>query len=65
MVGEWSIAVDDCMPFLNARYVDVGQCDHIDLRHDDPYWQAHLRCVYMFVCAYVLFIPNYSVSRVM
>ena len=42
--GEWSIAVDDCMPFLNARFEDVGQCDHIDLRKDDPYWQNHLRC---------------------
>lgn len=43
MVGEFSIAIDDCMPFLNARFEDVGQCDHINLRQNDQYWQNHLR----------------------
>jgi len=43
IIGEFSLAVDDCMPFLNARFEDVGQCDHLDLRIGSSYWQEHTR----------------------
>jgi hypothetical protein len=43
MVGEFSLAVDDCMPFLNARYEDVGQCDHLQLRIGSKYWEEHTK----------------------
>jgi hypothetical protein len=31
------------MPFLNARFQDVGQCDHLNLRIGSEYWMEHTR----------------------
>ena len=41
MVGEFSIAVDNCMPFLDSRYKDYGQCQDIGSRLTSPWWKRH------------------------
>jgi hypothetical protein len=52
-VGEFSLAVDDCMPYLNARFEDVGQCNHLQERTSSSYWKTHttsfaMRQIYTF-----------------
>jgi len=48
MVGEWSIAVDDCINIIRGAGVsiqtrDFGQCKHLAERVGDPWWIAHYR----------------------
>ena len=43
MVGEFSLAIDNCMPFLDARYVDFGQCRDIASRLQSPWWDRHIK----------------------
>lgn len=43
LVGEWSIAIDDCMPYLNARFQNVGQCDRLYMRINSTYWKEKYR----------------------
>ena len=42
LVGEWSVAIDDCMPYLNARFQNVGQCDRLYMRNNS-YWREKYR----------------------
>eukprot|EP01041_Mallomonas_annulata_P000167 gene167-286_t len=32
LVGEWSLAIDNCMPRLDVRFEDVGQCKYLHHR---------------------------------
>ena len=43
LVGEFSIAIDDCMPYLNAQHQNYGQCDNINLRINSSWWDAHIQ----------------------
>lgn len=43
MVGEFSLAIDNCMPFLDARFKNYGQCDHIKDRFTSPWWFHHIK----------------------
>jgi len=48
MVGEWSLAVDDCISIIRGAGVsiqtrDFGQCKHLAERVGDPWWIAHYR----------------------
>jgi hypothetical protein len=42
-VGEFSIAIDNCMPHLDARYADYGQCRDIASRLESPWWVRHIK----------------------
>jgi hypothetical protein len=42
LVGEFSLAIDDCMPHVNARFEDVGQCNHLALRNSSKFWDQHM-----------------------
>jgi hypothetical protein len=42
MVGEFSLAIDNCMPHLDSRYADFGQCRDIASRLDSPWWKDHI-----------------------
>jgi len=42
-VGEWSLAIDDCMKYLrgaghSVQFFDYGQCKHLQERVGDPWW---------------------------
>ena len=39
VVGEWSMAIDDCMPYLNARFQNIGQCNRMNDRLNSTYWK--------------------------
>lgn len=47
--GEWSLATDQCMPYLQGstthanQFQDVGQCNNIDLRVGDAWWNNHTK----------------------
>jgi hypothetical protein len=43
MVGEFSLAIDNCMPHLDARYADYGQCKSVGERLDSPWWDRHIK----------------------
>jgi hypothetical protein len=43
MVGEFSLAIDNCMPYLDARYADYGQCKDIKSRITSPWWKSHVK----------------------
>ncbi|CAB1102552.1 GH5 [Ectocarpus sp. CCAP 1310/34] len=43
MVGEWSLAVDNCMPWLDSKFADFGQCDHLTEREGNSWWSEHTR----------------------
>jgi len=43
VVGEWSMAIDDCMYDLrgaqsSVQFVNYGQCKHLQQRIGDPWW---------------------------
>ena len=40
VVGEWSLAIDDCINYLNAQYQNVGQCDRMNERINSPIWNS-------------------------
>ena len=42
LVGEFSLAIDNCMPGVDASFKDYGQCSHLDARANSPWWAAHL-----------------------
>jgi len=47
-VGEWSLAVDDCMGVLrgaesSVQFQDFGQCKNLKQRVGDPWWIQHYR----------------------
>ena len=45
-VGEWSLAIDDCMPDINPRWMDFGQCNYIRngaSRLNDTWWFDHIQ----------------------
>jgi len=46
LVGEWSMAVDDCMYDLrgaqkSVQFLDFGQCKHLKERVGDKWWIEH------------------------
>ena len=56
LVGEFSLAIDNCMPQVDPNYANygtvkyytkinvlrfIGQCDHIDERISSPWWNRH------------------------
>jgi len=46
VVGEWSLAVDDCLHDLrgaqsSVQFHDWGQCKHLAQRVGDPWWIQH------------------------
>jgi len=46
LVGEWSMAVDDCMYDLrgaqkSVQFLDFGQCKHLTERVGDKWWIEH------------------------
>lgn len=43
LVGEFSIAIDNCMPHLDARFAEFGQCRDIASRLDSPWWNRHIK----------------------
>eukprot|EP01006_Ploeotia_vitrea_P041786 TRINITY_DN66573_c8_g1_i1.p1 TRINITY_DN66573_c8_g1~~TRINITY_DN66573_c8_g1_i1.p1 ORF type:complete len:686 (-),score=109.44 TRINITY_DN66573_c8_g1_i1:32-2089(-) len=54
LVGEWSLAIDNCMSLLNGipkgqntrpDQTPFGQCKHGDIkeRHTNPFWVEHIR----------------------
>jgi len=48
LVGEWSLAVDDCVSIIrgagkSVQTRDFGQCKNLAERIGDPWWQAHYR----------------------
>lgn len=43
VVGEFSLAIDNCMPHLDARYADYGQCKNIGERLSSPWWDKHIK----------------------
>lgn len=42
-VGEFSIAIDNCMPHLDARFEEFGQCRDIASRLESPWWNRHIQ----------------------
>jgi hypothetical protein len=43
LVGEFSIAIDNCMPHLDARFADYGQCRDLASRLESPWWIRHIK----------------------
>lgn len=43
MVGEWSLAIDNCMPWLDSKFADYGQCNNFDQREKSSWWTEHTR----------------------
>jgi hypothetical protein len=43
LVGEFSLAIDNCMPHLDARYADFGQCRDVASRLTSPWWNRHIK----------------------
>jgi glucan 1,3-beta-glucosidase len=47
--GEWSLATDQCMPYLQGstthanQFQDVGQCNNIEARVNDEWWNNHTK----------------------
>ncbi|CAM9169230.1 unnamed protein product [Discosporangium mesarthrocarpum] len=41
-VGEWSLAIDNCMPHLDMKFANYGQCDHMHDR-SGSWWKTHIR----------------------
>ncbi|CAM9592783.1 unnamed protein product, partial [Scytosiphon promiscuus] len=41
MVGEWSLAIDNCMPWLDSKFADYGQCDNLKEREGNSWWTEH------------------------
>jgi len=44
LVGEWSLAIDDCMTIIrgsgsSVQFHDYGQCKNLQARIGDPWWQ--------------------------
>jgi len=47
MVGEWSLAIDDCIGNIRGQEYSVqfhnyGQCDHLKERIGNPWWKEHI-----------------------
>jgi len=47
-VGEWSLAIDDCMGVIrgaekSVQFKDFGQCNNLKSRIGDEWWTAHYR----------------------
>ncbi|CAM9161413.1 unnamed protein product, partial [Ascophyllum nodosum] len=42
-VGEWSLAVDNCMPWLDSKFENYGQCDNLKERESKSWWTEHTR----------------------
>lgn len=43
LVGEFSLAIDNCMPGVDDQFADYGQCDRISSRAASPWWNRHLK----------------------
>jgi len=46
-VGEWSLAIDDCMGNIrgqdySVQFHNYGQCDNLKIRVGDPWWTEHV-----------------------
>jgi len=46
-VGEWSLAIDDCMGHLrgtdvSVQFHDYGQCKNLQMRPGDKWWTEHI-----------------------
>eukprot|EP01041_Mallomonas_annulata_P007992 gene7992-16355_t len=42
MIGEFSLAIENCMPYVDADYKDYGQCGRINERAASPWWQRSI-----------------------
>jgi glucan 1,3-beta-glucosidase len=47
MVGEWSLAIDDCMGNLrgsreSVQFLNFGQCNNLKLRPNNTWWTKHV-----------------------
>jgi len=47
LVGEWSLAIDDCMGNIrgqdySVQFHDFGQCKNLRARVGDPWWREHV-----------------------
>lgn len=43
LVGEFSLAIDNCMPYVDSRFKNFGQCDNLEERINSPWWDAHYK----------------------
>eukprot|EP00607_Mallomonas_marina_P009957 CAMPEP_0182420846 /NCGR_PEP_ID=MMETSP1167-20130531/5926_1 /TAXON_ID=2988 /ORGANISM="Mallomonas Sp, Strain CCMP3275" /LENGTH=496 /DNA_ID=CAMNT_0024597343 /DNA_START=60 /DNA_END=1551 /DNA_ORIENTATION=+ len=43
LVGEWSLAINNCMERLDARFEDIGQCTHMEDRLESQWWKENVR----------------------
>ncbi|CAM9160424.1 unnamed protein product [Phaeothamnion confervicola] len=42
-VGEFSLAIDNCMKYLDPKFQDFGQCDRLADRLESAWWTSHVR----------------------
>jgi len=42
-VGEFSLATENCLPNVDTKFKNYGQCDRIGERKDSPWWQRHTK----------------------
>jgi hypothetical protein len=45
IVGEWSLAIDNCMDHIDRKFKNYGQCERLSMRHTDPWWKPHIKSV--------------------
>jgi hypothetical protein len=43
LVGEFSLAIDNCIPFVDSRFKDYGQCNNLDVRTNSIWWHDHIQ----------------------
>ena len=43
LIGSWSIATEDCLPFVSKNFRNYGQCDNIAMRASSPWWHDHTK----------------------
>lgn len=43
IVGEWSLAIDNCMDNIDRKFKNYGQCERLSMRHTDPWWKPHIK----------------------
>eukprot|EP00457_Paulinella_chromatophora_P003750 gb/GEZN01003758.1/.p1 GENE.gb/GEZN01003758.1/~~gb/GEZN01003758.1/.p1 ORF type:complete len:598 (-),score=96.03 gb/GEZN01003758.1/:275-2068(-) len=41
MVSEFSLAIDNCLAYVDADFGDYGQCSNIEERAQSPWWSRH------------------------
>jgi hypothetical protein len=43
LVGEFSLATENCLPFVDKNFKDYGQCSHIAERASSGWWKRHTK----------------------